>query len=179
MAANSYSAVTARLVTELSAGLSGTYSSIVVARKLWRTSSLPEFERYCIIVSPSARPWDEVRYGPGNAQYIFRVDLYLCVANWNAQSDLNPDSLWGTTAGSLGLFQMVEDVKTLLRLSDLSGLLDKTYDEPGGDSRALGAGGIEFGETASIGLESDEHQFVWRARIPYQARTVPFCHPRL
>ena len=175
MAANGYSAITARLVTELST-LAG-YSSIVVQRRLWRASGLPAFERYCIIVSPAARPWDEERIGVGNIAYHYRVDLYLVVRNWTA--DVSDAPLFGTTAGSLGLFQMLEDVKTMLRLSNLGGLIDKTYDEPGGDTRALGAGGVEFGETAAQGLDSDEFTFAWRARLPYKARGLPFCHPRL
>jgi len=173
MAANKYSAVTAQLVTELSA-LSATYSSIVVSRRLWNASGLPAFGRYCIIVSPSSRPWEEIRYGVENIQFLFRVDLYLLVRNW----DTSDNPLWGTTAGSLGLFQLLEDVKVLLRISTLGGLIDKTYDEPGGDPRAAGPGGVEFGQIAAQGLESDEYTFVWRARLPYLARGIPFCHPR-
>jgi hypothetical protein len=172
MAANQYSAVTAQLVTELGA-LSG-YSSVVVSRRIFRPSSLPAFTRYCIIVSPAPRPWDELRLGAGKIEYVFRVDLYLLVRRWE-ETD-NP--LFGTSAGNYGLFQMIEDVKTMLRLSTLGGLLDKTYDEPGGDSTALGSGGIEFQEIASPGFESDEFSFVHVAKVPYKARTVPFCHPR-
>lgn len=172
MAANEYSAVTAQLVTELSA-ISG-YSSVVVSRRIFRPSGLPAFPRYCIIVSPAPRPWDEQRLGAGKIGNIFRIDLYLLVRRWE-ESD---HPLFGTSAGNLGLFQMIEDVKVMLRLSTLGGLLDKTYDEPGGDSAALGAGGIEFQEIASPGFENDEFQFVHVAKVPYKARTVPFCHPR-
>jgi hypothetical protein len=88
------------------------------------------------------------------------------------------DPLFGTTTGALGLFELVDDVKDLLRLSDLAGLLDKTYDEPGGDSNKQGAGAVEFQDTIQ-GFDSAEHAFVHRARIPYVALTIPFCHQRL
>lgn len=157
------------------AALATSYTGLVVTRRRFDPRQLPTFDRYAIVLSPSSRPWEEQRHGPGNVNYLFRVDVYLLVKDWG-DSDA---SLFGVAAGSRGLFQLVEDVKDLLRLSNLNGLLDKTYDEPGGDARALGGGGVEFGETAAPGFESGEFTFVWRVRIPYVARTVPFCHVRL
>lgn len=170
---NVVSAITTQMVTELSA-LSSTYASIMVQRGLFRPASLPAFQRYAIIVAPTARPWEEHRVAIASIQYIVRVDLFLLVKNWD-QSD---DPLFGTTAGALGIFELVNDVKTLLRNSNLAGLLDKTYDEPGGDSAAQGAGGTEFQDTIQ-GFDSGEHPFVHRARIPFLARTEPFCHLRI
>lgn len=166
--------LTSRLVSELSSGLTANYSGLVVQRGLFRPAALPTFSRYAIIVSPATRPWEERRVAVPKIQYTLRVDLYLLVKNWE-QTD-NP--LFGTAAGNRGIFELVNDVKILLRLSNLSGLLDKTYDEPGGDPTAQGAGGIEFQDTIP-GFDTSEHALVHRARIPYQARMEPFCHPRL
>lgn len=173
MAANEYSTMITRLVSELGSGLAASYAALTVQAGLFRPASFPEFTRYAVIVSPTARPWDEHRHSVGAIQYIFRADLTALVKNWDASSD----SLFGTTAGALGVFELAKDIKELLRVSDLSGLLDKTYDEPGGDSRRLGPGGMEF-EDLIQGFDSGEHAFVHRIRIPYLARTRSFCHAR-
>lgn len=166
--------LTSRLVSELSAGLAANYPGLVVQRGLFRPAALPAFDRYAIFVAPASRPWDERRIAVPEIQYIMRVDLFLLVKNWE-QTDA---PLFGTAAGNRGLFEFIQDVKTLLRLSDLSGLLDKTYDEPGGDPSKQGAGGVEFQDPIG-GFDAGEYAFVHRARIPYQARLKPFCHPRL
>lgn len=172
--ANDMDTLTSRLVSELTTGLTGNYANLYVARGLFRPAALPTFDRYAIIVSPAPRPWDERRVAVPKIQYTLRVDLYVLVKNWE-QTD-NP--LFGTAAGNRGLFELVNDIKVLLRLSNLSGLLDKTYDEPGGDPSAQGAGGMEFQDTIP-GFDTAEHALVHRVRIPYQARMEPFCHPRL
>jgi hypothetical protein len=169
---NVVSLVTAQLVTELSA-LTPSYTAILVQRSLFRPAELPAFTRYAIIVTPSTRVWEERRESVARVQYVLRLDLYLLVKNWDTSSD----PLFGTTAGSLGLFELIDDVKDLLRISTLNGLLDKTYDEPGGDSSAHGGGSVEFQDTIQ-GFDSAEHAFVHRAKLPYVALTIPFCHTR-
>jgi hypothetical protein len=168
MAANQYSQVVSGLVTALE-GLTG-YPGLIVRAKLFKPNDLPEFEQYLIVVSPNAMPWDERRIGIPLIQYIMRADLFLLVKNFDEFK-----SLFETTvAGELGLFQMIDDVKTLLRLSDLGGLIDKgnkTYDEPSGP--------LNFEASAVVGFDSDEKAFVHRARLVYTARLNPFCHPRL
>lgn len=170
---NIVSSLSSRMVTELAA-LSSSYAGLTVQRSLFRPAQLPAFTRYAIIVTPNPRVIEERRDAIATVQYLVRFDLYLLVKNW----DESEDPLWGTTAGTLGLFELVEDVKDLLRSSDLNGQLDKTYDEPGGDTNAQGAGPVEFQDTIQ-GFDSAEHAFVHRARIPYLARTIRFCHPRI
>jgi hypothetical protein len=75
----------------------------------------------------------------------------------------------------MGLFQFVKDAKDHLRTHTLNGLLDKTYDEPGGDSGTGGGGGIDF-ENVQQGLESGGHDFVHRARMTFVGRMQPYCH---
>lgn len=173
MAVNELTQITAQLVTELGA-LSTNYANLYVARGLFRPAKLPVLDRYAIIVAPTGQPWQEKRNTVASLQFIYRLDLYLLVRNWTEGTD---EPLFGTTAGSLGLFQMVWDVKELLRISDLNGLLDKTYDEPGGDPSRLGGGGIDFEDLIS-GFDAGEHPMWHRARMPYLARGQSFCYPR-
>ena len=170
---NAMSQVTEQMVTELSAGLAASYTGLMVQRGLFRPASLPTFTRYAIIITPSARPVEERRNSIAEIQYVLRLDIYALVKNWEETDD----PLFGTTTGEFGLFELVEDIKDLLRLSNLNGLLDKTYDEPGGDSSKEGPGPVEFEEIIQ-GFDSGEHAFTHRARIPYLARTIGFCHPR-
>lgn len=168
MAANEYSQMVEGLVEVLST-LVADYTALDVRAKLFKPNDLPEFTRYLIIVSPPAAPWGERRIGIPLIQYEMKADLYLLVKNFDESK-----SLFGTVAGELGLFQLIGDVKTLLRLSDLGGLIDKgnkTYDEP--------AGPLNFEGSAVPAFDSDEKAFVHRARLVYTARLNPFCHPRL
>jgi len=167
--ANDYSTMTTRLVSELAAGLVASYPAIAVVGKLFKPNDLADFTRYCIVVSPNAQPWEERRTGVPQIQYILRADLWLLVKNFDEAA-----SLYGTTAGSLGLFELINDVKVLLRLTGLSGLIgpgNKTYDEP--------AGPLNFEGNAVSAFDSGEKAFIHRARLVYTARLNPFCHPRL
>lgn len=168
---NQYSTMVSRLNSELAAGLAASYAGLIVRSEVFRPARLPVFTRYCIVISPAQQPWAERRVAAREVQYLFRADLYLLCKNWDES-----DSLFGVTAGAKGLFEMIEDVKNLLRQSTLSGLLDKTYDEAGGDGQRLGPGGVEFGEVIVPGFDAGEYAFVQRARIPYLGRMIPFCH---
>lgn len=167
---NLYPTMVSRLATELATLTQ--YTSLVVSTQVFRAASLPAFTTYAIIISPSNHPWDERVIALREVQYIFRVDLYLLVKNFHASQ-----SLFNTTA-PLGIFQMAEDVKTLLRASTLSGLLDKTYAEAGGDAANWGAGGLDFEEIAAAGFDGGEYIFVHRLRMPYLGRMLPFCFPK-
>lgn len=166
MAVNDYATMTARLKTELAAGLAAAYAPISVERKLFKPNDLADFTRYAVVIAPNGNPWEERVIGVRQVQYLFRADLWLLVKNWHEE-----DSIYGTTAPDLGLLQLIWDVKELLRLSDLSGLLDKTYDEPAGPL-AMEAGAL-------AAFDSGEKAFIHRARLVYTARMRPFCHPRL
>jgi hypothetical protein len=176
--ANDYSTLTERLVAELLSGLAASYAGLVVQRRNWEPARLPDFSRYAIVVSPDPRPVTERRIAVPQIQYIMRAQVYLLVKNW--EDTIPEPALWGTTAGSLGLFEFVKDVKNLLRASDLSGLLDKTYDEAAGDAQSPGQGGgsVEYG-TLIPGFTANEYALLYPARIPYLARIKPFCHARL
>lgn len=168
MAANKYSLMTERLQTVLAAGLVQ-YTALRVDRKIFKPNDLADFTRYCIVISPNGNPWEERREGVPKIGYIFRADLWLLVKNWDETL-----SVYGTAAPDLGLLQLVEDVKDLLRLSDLEGLIDrgsKTYDEP--------AGPLTLDSTAVAAFDSAEKTWVHRARLVYTARMTPFCHERL
>jgi hypothetical protein len=170
---NGYSSVSSALKSLLT-GLSG-YSGLVVSEQHYKPDLLPaSFSRYGIIISPSGRPWEERRTGNLEVQYIFRADLMVLVANFDPTN-----ALLGATAPNKGLFEMVSDIKDLIRTSSLGGLLDKTYDEAGGDSRMNGGGPVEFQSTAAPGLDTGNYAVVNRARIPFVGRTQPFCHGRV
>jgi hypothetical protein len=170
MSANLYTTMIATLASELAA-LSTDYAGLVVSPMVFRQAAIPTFARYSIVIAPATRPWDEKRVGIRLVQYIFRADLYLLCKSWDPEK-----SLFGTATGEKGIFELIKDVKDLLRMSTLGGLLDKTYDEPGGDAMQLGAGGVEFEEVAAGGFDSAEHTFIHRAKILYQGRMHPFCH---
>lgn len=176
MAVNPYSELTKRLVTTLSTNLPVAYTPLLVVREVFNPQQLPAgFVKWLIIVSPPQRPWDERRHATASINYDMRVDLYLLVRTYDdARSGL---SLWGTDADAdRGLFQFIDDVKTLLRRDNLGGYLMKTYDEPGGDASKQGAGGLDF---ALPGFDaSGKFPLAHRAKIPYRAQLQPFCHER-
>jgi hypothetical protein len=165
VAATAYVTLCDRLATELTSGLAATYPAIVVSKQVWDPARLPAFTTYSIVISPSSRLWSERRINIVQIQYTFSVDLYLLVKNFDEVG-----AVFGTTAGSLGVLQMIDDVKSTLRSSTLSGLLDKTYDEPGGE--------VSFGKLAAGGLDTAEHYWVHRALIPYTGRMQPFAPTR-
>ncbi len=176
-ALNSYSAVAAALASTLTTALTTAYSGLVVSKRHFRADNLPtNFTRYGLIVSPASRPWDERRTAIREIQYIYKIDLFLLVQNFD------PDlSLFGTGSSESdppGLFQMIDDVKNALRTNTLGGLLDKTYDEPGGDPSKNGGGGVEFQNVATPGLDTGTYALVHRARIPFVGRVMPFCHSK-
>lgn len=162
--AASYTTMSARVKQNLLSVLATGYPDLVVNERVFRPNTLPQFDRYCILVSPSARPWVERRVSIQTLQYTLTLDLHLLVRNFDER-----ESLYGAVDGSLGLFQMVDDVKAALRSTDLSGLLDKTFDEPGGD--------VSFSGGSWSGLDTAEHTWVHRALIPYSGRLQPFCPP--
>lgn len=163
--ANLYSLITERMVAELQGGLP-LYTGLLVRRMVYHPATMPDFTRYAIIVAPPGRPWTERRVSTALVQYSFGVDVYVFVKRFDEEQ-----SVWGVSPPNLGLFQLVDDVKTYLRYTDLSGVLDKTYDEPGGP--------LEFDAVATAGYDSAEYAFVHRAKIPYVCRVRPFCHPRM
>jgi hypothetical protein len=171
MAENKYSQVTAQMVHELSVVLAPDYAQVAVGRGVFNPETLPDFYRYCVFIAPSPTPWDERRLGVRQIQDVFRIDIYAFVKNWDATE--NP--LFGTCSGEKGLFQFVQDIKDWLRLSTLGGLIDKTYDEAGGDNRTQGPGGIDFHQLAVQGMD-DGYIFVFRSKIPYLARAEAYCH---
>jgi len=146
------------------------YVGLVVQTGVFRPHTLPDFEKYCVFLSIPSRPWEERRVATRTIQDVLRVDMNLLVKN-----DSEADSLLGSTDGRMGLFQFVKDAKDHLRTHTLNGLLDKTYDEPGGDAGTGGGGGIDF-ENVQQGLESGGHDFVHRARMTFVGRMQPYCH---
>ncbi len=79
-AANVYSRVTEELELTLLLLKLSPYdwpSSLVIARRLYKEANLPDFERYCIIISPPATPWEEKRIATPQVSFILRADLYL------------------------------------------------------------------------------------------------------
>lgn len=174
---NGYSALTAKLAEKLLAGLASKYADLVVPLQVFKADQMPaDFDKYAVIVSPNAHPWDERRTAIREVQYIFRVDLFCLVRNYHVS-----DSVFGSTDGSYGVFELAGDVKDYLRTSDLDGLLDKTYDEAGGDARSPGngPGGLDFQEVALQGLSSGNYPVVQRIRVPFLGRTEPFCHAKV
>lgn len=171
---NPVTSVSDGVVAALTAGLAS-YTGVVIQPGLFRPASLPTFERYSVIVAPAARPLGERRIAIAMIQYVVRLDLYVLVKNWEQTTS----PLFGTAAPNRGIFELINDVKVVLRASTLGGILDKTYDEPGGDSSspAQGGGDLDFQDSIQ-GFDGKEHAFVHRARIPYVGRLAPFCHPR-
>jgi hypothetical protein len=160
--ANDATLIATRLVSALT-GLTG-YSGLVVAKQVFKPDRLPAgFSRYGVVVSPHPRPWSERRTAIREVQYTYRFVLYLLVANFD-----DTLAVFGESAPDKGVFEMVSDVKALLRTHTLSGLLDKTYDEIGGD--------VEFGSLATPAFDSGSAVVIHRATMTFEGRTSPFCH---
>jgi len=152
------------LVTAL-ATLSSSFTGIIVQKMArWEPANLPLFTRYCIIVAPANTPWQERLIGVRTFQYLIWFDLYLLVKNYD---ELN--SSFGVTGTDLGVFELTRATKDLLRASRLGGILDKTYQEPGGPAQYEGS--------ASAGFDSAEYSHVRRVQMRFEGRLEPFCQP--
>jgi hypothetical protein len=149
----------------------GTDTGLVTDVRVYKEANLPSFTRYAIIISPGTQPWTERRIAVPQIEYIHSADLYLLVKNFH-----ETNSLIGTTHPNRGLFQLVADVKEILRISTLGGLVtasNKTYDEPAGSG-----GNLQFHHFTG-GFDTGEKSFVHRVKLQYVANMTPFCHPRL
>ena len=160
---NLYTTMVERLVSTLTTEL-GTLSwtPLVVEAGRWDPRILPEFERYYVKVSPPPRPWVERRISTKEIQYLLRADIVLLVKNFSEEG-----ALFGDNLPTAGVFQFVSDVKDVLRATDLSGLLSRTYDETAGEVDVNTIGGFETGPRV----------WVHHARVPYTAAMEPFCFP--
>lgn len=163
---NVYTDMTEALVSELTTGLAGlSYAPLTVRSGVWRPRTLPEFDKFLVhIAPPLSNVWTERRISTKEVQYVLRADIYLLVKNYGEEL-----SVFGDTAPDLGVFQFVSDVKNLLRATDLSGLLSRTYRETEGD--------VAFDGGAADGFETGPRSWVHRARVPYTAECEPFCYP--
>ena len=164
MTDNLYSVMTSRLVTVLAAGLTQ-YTGLVVDRRRFHPENLPAFTgNYMIIVSPSSRPWGERIVSVRTIQDTLRCDLFLLVKNFHTDN-----SLFGLTTPDFGIFQMIEDMKALLRVNTLSSLLDMTYEEVTSE--------VDFEDLAIKAHDTGEYTWIHRARQPYIGRMRQLCHP--
>ena len=141
------------------------YPLLEVRRGVWNPATLTPFERYLVFLSPpTSNPWDERRISTKEIAYTLRSDIFLLVKNYNEER-----SVYGDTAPELGVFQLISDVKAILRRTDLGGLLDRTFNET--------ASGSAFETGAAGGFDSGTHGWVHRAKLMYTAQMRPFCHP--
>ena len=163
--ANDFSLMATRITTELST-LSAIFTNLSVQKMArWEPAKISAFERYAICLCPANTPWDDSRITSVRGfQTTYRFDLYLLVKNYD---ELN--SVYGDTAPNLGIFELVARVKELLRVSTLSGLLDKTYTEVNQP--------LQFESAASAGFDTGEHSLVRRVQLRYEGRTQPWCQP--
>lgn len=166
MSANVYSQMVEALQPYLTTGLGALgYSPLVVQFGVWKPRALPAFERYLVHIAPPLNDvWTERRISTKEVQYVLRADVYLLVKNYSEEM-----SLLGADAPDLGVFQLIADVKDLLRATNLGGLLSRTYDET--------VGNVAFDSGAAQGFETGPRSWVHRARVPYTAETEPFCWP--
>lgn len=161
---NDYTTMTTGLVSLLTTEL-GTlsYTPLVVQRRIWKPRDLPTFDRYMVIVAPPiTNPWTERQIATREFAYILTADIFLLVKNYNEEQ-----SVFGDTAPNLGVFQMIADVKAILRATDLNGLVDRTFTET--------VGGSAFETGASGGMDTGEFAWVHRAKLQYTAQMHAFC----
>lgn len=163
---NDYSTFTARTVTTLQDGLAPLgWTPLEVRRGIWKPRELTPFERYLVYIAPPlTNPWVERRISTKEMAYVLTAEVYLLVQNFD-----EVDSVFGETAPNLGVFQFINDVKGILRDTDLGGLLDRTYNET--------AGGSRFESGAASGFDTGGHGWVHRAMLTYTVQTTPFCPP--
>jgi hypothetical protein len=164
---NPYTDLSNALVTELTTELTAlSYAPLDVRKGIWKPRALAPFDRYLVFIAPPlSDPWREIRdEGPKLVTFVLRAEIFLLVKNYNEDQ-----SVYGDTAPDLGVFQLMGDVKTILRNTDLGGLVLRSYRET--------EGGSSFETGATGGFDTGEHGWVHRSKLVYTARTYPFCHP--
>lgn len=164
---NPYSQLSERLVSVLQTDMTTLGWTPLETRKgIWKPGSLQPWERYLVYVAPPLQnPVTEVR-DSRLVYYVLRADVFLLVKNFSEDEGL---SVYGETLPDAGVFQMLFDAKTVLRATNLGGLVDRTYSET--------LGGSQFETGAATGFDTGTFGWVHRARIQYTAQTVPFCYP--
>lgn len=162
---NPYSDFTARLVAHLSASLPPLgWTPLDVRKGIWKPGAMEAFERYLVHVAPPlSNPWEEFRFTTKQLAYRMTADIFLLVKNYDEDK-----SVYGDTAPQKGVFQMIGDVKDVLRGEDLGGLVDLKHDEL--------IGPVTFESGAATGFDTGSHGWVHRARLTYRAMMQPFCH---
>ena len=168
MSTNVYSLFIKRTTQYLPTGLTGLgYDPLVVTDGIWKPNAVPVFDKFYVQVAPPlSNLWTERRISTKEVQYVLRANIFLLVKNYDDELSLHGDD---ATAPDLGIFQLISDVKNLLRATNLSGLLSRTYNETVGD--------VGFESGAAPGFEVGPRDWVHRAVVPYTAETEPFCFP--
>lgn len=164
---NATSTLIARLIPYLQSNLrSMGYTDLEVRAGIWNPRTLLPWDRYLIFLAiPTANPSNESRIQSSKlVTETLRTNVVLLVKNYD-----ETNSVLGDTAPNLGVFQMLKDAKTVLRDTDLDGLVERTYREV--------EGGTAFETGVSGGFESQAHGWVHRLSFIYTAAMFPFCHP--
>lgn len=161
---NVYTDFSNATVTALASGLAPLgWTPLEVRKGIWNPRVLLEFDRYLVFVAPpSSNPWSERVIASREIAYTLTAQVYLLVKNYNEDQ-----SVYGDTAPNLGVFQLISDVKAVLRGTELGGLIDRTYRETSGGS------GFDVG--AGAGFSSGDHAFVNRAVLTYTVQAKGFC----
>lgn len=162
---NPYSDFTIRLVAHLQSTLSPLgWTPLDVRKGIWKPGAMEAFERYLVHVAPPlSNPWEEFRFTLKQIGYRMTADIFLLVKNYDEEQ-----SVYGADAPAKGVFQMIGDVKDVLRVTDLEGLVDRTHNEL--------LGPVNFESGAATGFDTGAHGWVHRARLTYKAQMYPFCH---
>ena len=163
---NDYTTFTYRTVEVLAEQLPlRGWEPLDVRKGIWKPRTLTPFERYLVYVAPPLdNPWMERRISTKELAYILTANVFLLVKNYDEEQ-----SVYGDTAPALGVFQLINDVKAILRDTDLGRFLDRTYNET--------AGGSRFESGAADGFDTGGHGWVHRAMVTYTVQTAPFCPP--
>lgn len=161
---NVYTNFSTATVAALTSGLTALgWTPLAVRKGVWAPRTLLEFDRYLVFVAPpSSNPWSERVIASREIAYTLTAQIYLLVKNYNEEQ-----SVYGDTAPNLGVFQMISDVKAVLRDTDLGGLIDRTYRET--------SGGSGFDAGAGSGFSTGDHAFVNRAVLTYTVQAKGFC----
>lgn len=163
---NPYSDFSVRTQQQLATDLPGLgYTPLEVRKGIWKPVDLLPFERYLVFVAPpTSNPWTERRISTKELAFLLTAQIFLLVKNYDETL-----SVYGDTPPNLGVFQLLNDVKNVLRATDLGGLVDRTYNET--------AGGSSFETGAAGGFDSQRHGWVHRAALTYTVQTQAFCFP--